>query len=180
MNNISTALLLSVTALLLCGGCEKKGISTTAQVCVVETEKQISLQPDEIIKELQKLENEMGNPCSVVCCELYVETVINEGSSILHLPAGSMDEGYATPEDAKIIAAYVMTLSGREPTHPEYIQEGNLYYNGNCGGCHGDDGKGLNGAYPNLTLQELKGVKIHKKMRIKTLQEMLKAFPSIP
>jgi len=180
MRNISTALLLSVTALLLFGGCEKKGNPATAHVCVVETEKRTSLQAHEITQELQQLENEMGNPCSVVCCELYVETVINEGSNILHLPAGSMDEGYATPEDAKIIAAYVMTLSGREPTHPEYIQEGNLYYNGNCGGCHGDDGKGLNGAYPNLTLTELKGVKIHKKMRIKTLQKMLKAFPKIP
>jgi len=176
MKTIATALFLSVTALLLFSGCDKKSDPAVAKVCVAETKKKTSLRPDEIKQELHQLQNEMGSPCSVACCELYVETVINEGSDVLHMPSGSMAGEYATPEDAKIIAAYVMTLSGRKPTHPEYIQEGNLYFNGNCGGCHGDDGKGLNGAYPNLTLKELKGVKIHKKMRIKTLQEMLKSY----
>ncbi len=174
MKNITVISFFTLATLLFFLGCENKSIPAESTVCVSETEKITSLNLDEIKKELASLQNEMDHPCSVACCELYVETVINEGSDILHMPSGSMAEGYATPEDAKIIATYVMTLSGREPSHPEYIQEGNLYYNGNCGGCHGDDGKGLGGAYPNLTLKELKGVKIHKKMRIRMLQEMLK------
>ena len=87
-----------------------------------------------------------------------------------------MAAGYATPEDAEKIAAYVVTLSGKTPTHPEYVKEGNLYFNGNCGVCHGNDGKGLNGAYPDLTLPMLKGAKIRKetvKRKIEALRNKL-------
>ena len=163
-----------VFIIILLSGCDKKSEIPVAEVCVAETSKKTSLNLKEIKKELQQLQDEFAYPCSVTCCELYIETVINEGSDVLKMPSGLMAEGYAIPEDAKKIASYVMTLSGREPTHPELLTEGNLYFNGNCGGCHGNDGKGLSGAYPDLTLKEFKGVKIHKKMRIETLKKMLK------
>jgi hypothetical protein len=141
-------------------------------ICIAK--KRTAANTKELQKELKQIQKELEHPCTVQCCQLYVEKVINEGSDVLGLPAGSMAKGYATPEDARKIAAYVMTLSGRKPMHPEYIKEGNLYFNGNCGGCHGNDGKGLGGTHPNLTLKELKGVKIRKKMRIEALKKMLK------
>jgi len=146
--------------------------SVPEDICIAKTT--TAANTEELEKELKQLQKELEHPCTVQCCQLYVEKVINEGSDVLGMPAGSMAKGYATPEDAKKIAAYVMTLSGRKPMHPEYIQEGNLYFNGNCGGCHGNDGKGLGGTHPNLTLKELKGVKIRKKMRIEALKKMLK------
>ena len=125
------------------------------------------------LAELQRMVREAGTP---KCTERYIELVINEGSDVLNLPAGPMDAGYSNREDAKKIAAYSVTLSGKQSPHPEYIPEGNMLYNGNCGGCHGNDGKGLGGAFPDLTLPMLEGVKIRKKKlekKIKTLQERL-------
>jgi len=110
---------------------------------------------------------------SVAFSERYIATVINEGSDVLNLPAGNMAAGYADPSDASKIAAYLITLSGRTPTHPEYVQEGNLYYAGNCSGCHGTDGKGHGGKYPDLTLRMMKGVQLKKaalKRRIEALE----------
>jgi len=128
-------------------------------------------------KELTRLQHQYDACGTVACCESYVEKVVREGSAVLDLPAGVMDAGYASPRDARKIAAYVMTLSGKTPTHPDYVIEGNLYFNGNCGGCHGDDGKGLNGAYPDLTLPLLKGAKLLKEKiahDIKTLEAQLR------
>ena len=78
------------------------------------------------------------------------------------LPAGSMAAGFSDPSDAQKIAAYVVSIAGKSPVNPEYIQEGSLYYAGNCSGCHGSDGKGMGGAYPDLTLPMLEGIKLKK------------------
>lgn len=108
---------------------------------------------------LQRQDDQMDG---VTYSEHYIETVINEGSDVLNLSVGNMAAGYTDPSDASKIAAYVMTLSGREPGHPEYVREGSLYYAGNCSGCHGTDGKGDGGKYPDLTLRILKGVQLKK------------------
>lgn len=114
--------------------------------------------PQAPIQERSALQARLDSIGSVPCCERYIQKVITEGSDRIKLPAGPMAAGYADAADAQKIAAYVITLSGRTPTHSEWVQEGNLYYDGNCGGCHGDDGKGLGGAYPDLTLPLFEGM----------------------
>lgn len=128
---------------------------------------------EEKTDELSVLQRQYEQMESVAFSERYIATVINEGSDVLNLPAGNMAAGYADPSDASKIAAYLITLSGRTPTHPEYVQEGNLYYAGNCSGCHGTDGKGHGGKYPDLTLRMMKGVQLKKaalKRRIEALE----------
>lgn len=111
--------------------------------------------------ELQHQYDEME---SVAYLEKYIENVINEGSDVLGLPAGSMAAGYSDPSDAPKIAAYVVSIAGKSPSSPEYIQDGGLYYAGNCSGCHGSDGKGMGGAYPDLTLPLLDGLQLKKRV----------------
>ncbi|WP_345984808.1 c-type cytochrome [Sulfurimonas sp. HSL-1656] len=108
---------------------------------------------------MQREYNEIN---STAYLERYVVDVINQGSDVLGLPAGSMAAGFSDPSDAQIIAAYVVSIAGKSPVNPEYIQEGSLYYAGNCSGCHGSDGKGMGGAYPDLTLPMLEGIKLKK------------------
>ena len=169
--------ILLIILIILFGGCEKKRVPATASCLDINKAKTNNHSHEALQKELTRLQRQYDECGTVECCEFYVEKVIKEGSAVLDLPAGVMDGGYTTANDAQKIAAYVMTLSGKSPTHPEYIKDGNLYYNGNCGGCHGDDGKGLNGAYPDLTLPLLEGAKLLKNkisQKITTLQEQLK------
>jgi hypothetical protein len=162
----------------LFSGCNREGKKQVTAACIEENRLDMnSCSHRDLQAELVKLQRQYDECGTVQCCEYYVEKVINEGLDVLHLPAGLMASGYATPKDAKKIAAYVMTLSGKVPTHPEYVQDGNLYFNGNCGGCHGNDGKGLNGTYPDLTLSLLKGAGVLKykiSQDIAILQEQLK------
>ncbi len=69
-----------------------------------------------------------------------------------------MQAGFADKDAAPKIAAYVITLSGRMPTHPEWISQGRTFYVSNCGGCHGEDGKGVHGTFPDLTRDPLLGI----------------------
>ena len=96
---------------------------------------------------------------SVAYLEQYIEDVINHGSSQkLGYAYGDMQPGFADSEAAKKIAAYVVTLLGREPTHPEWVSEGHTFYVSNCGGCHGEDGRGVHGTFPDLTRNPLLGI----------------------
>ena len=89
----------------------------------------------------------------------YIIDVINHGSTQLHFkPTESMDGGFASREDAPKIACYVLELSGKKCKTP-YSKDAAMYYSSNCAGCHGDDGKGLHGAYPDLTASTLLGIK---------------------
>ncbi len=91
--------------------------------------------------------------------EHYIENIINRGSSQnLGFAYGDMQEGFADSDAAPKIAAYVVTLSGRKPTHPEWVKEGRTFYVSNCGGCHGEDGKGIHGTFPDLTKDPLLGI----------------------
>ena len=96
---------------------------------------------------------------SVAYLESYIENVINNGSSQkLGYASGDMQPGFADKEAAKKIVAYVVTLSGKQPTHPEWVKEGHTFYISNCGGCHGEDGKGVHGTFPDLTRKTLLGI----------------------
>ena len=89
----------------------------------------------------------------------YIIDVINHGSSQLAFKSNEvMEGGIALEEDASKIACYVLELSGKKCKTP-YPKDATMYYSSNCAGCHGDDGKGLHGAYPDLTLPTLLGIK---------------------
>ncbi|BBG64838.1 cytochrome c oxidase subunit CcoP [Hydrogenimonas sp.] len=97
---------------------------------------------------------------STAYLEHYIENIINSGSSQhLGFAYGDMQAGFADPEAAPKIAAYVVTLSGREPSRPEWVEKGRTFYISNCGGCHGEDGKGIKGTFPDLTRDPLLGIR---------------------
>jgi len=88
----------------------------------------------------------------------YIIQVINHGSSQLHFKKDEvMEGGYAPREDAPKIACYVMHFSGKSCLS-SYPPEAVGYYTSICGGCHGNDGKGLNGTYPDLSRPILLGI----------------------
>ncbi len=88
----------------------------------------------------------------------YILDVINHGSSKLHFKKNEvMEGGYISPEDAPKVACYVLELSGKKCPHP-YNKDAQLFFSSVCAGCHGNDGKGINGAYPDLTRPVLLGL----------------------
>ncbi|NPA63498.1 MAG: c-type cytochrome [Epsilonproteobacteria bacterium] len=91
------------------------------------------------------------------CFERYVEWVINEGLDLFKYPSGPMPGGTVSPQEAKKIAAFLATLQGYSPSHPEWVQEGKALFYGNCTGCHGPEGKGQRGYFPDLTKKPLEG-----------------------
>ena len=69
-----------------------------------------------------------------------VLNIIKDGSHYFKYPMGAMPAGMAQGKDAEEIAAYVAGgLKGKAPAAW-----------GTCAGCHGQDGKGMNGQAPNL------------------------------
>ncbi len=97
--------------------------------------------------------------CST-CFEDYIVHVIDDGSNIFHYPTSPMPAKTVSHEDAKKIAAYLATLQGLKPSHPEWIIEGKLLFYGNCVGCHSQGGKGKSGYFPDLTRRPLKGFEL--------------------
>lgn len=87
----------------------------------------------------------------------YIIRVINHGSDILDFKGGQMEGGFASRDDAQKIACYVMEFSGKKCTTP-YPRNAAMFYTSNCGGCHGNDGKGLGGTYPDLTKAKMLGI----------------------
>jgi hypothetical protein len=87
----------------------------------------------------------------------YIVSVINHGSYDLGFVGGVMEGGFASREDAPKIACYVLSLSGKQCPDP-YPADAEMFYTSICGGCHGNDGKGLGGNYPNLTRKKLLGI----------------------
>jgi hypothetical protein len=86
----------------------------------------------------------------------YIEQVILSGSTKLHFKKNEvMEGGFVSSKDASGVACYVMNLRGEKCAYP---QEASLLYSSNCAGCHGNDGKGLHGTYPDLTRRPLLGM----------------------
>ena len=85
----------------------------------------------------------------------YIIDVINNGSNQFDFKGGVMEGGYIPKEDAKKVACFVLTLSGKECDYPK---DAHLFFTSSCAGCHGEDGKGLNGSYPDLTKDKLLGM----------------------
>ncbi|WP_295419840.1 hypothetical protein [Sulfurovum sp.] len=87
----------------------------------------------------------------------YIIDVINHGSAQFDFPGGQMEGGFASANDAPKIACYVLELSGKQCKEP-YPKDAAMFYSSICAGCHGEDGKGLNGSYPDLTKDKLLGI----------------------
>ena len=92
--------------------------------------------------------------------ENYIINVIINGSNQFNFKGGIMEGGFASLNDAPKIACYVLKLSGKKCSNS--YDNSQLFYTSICGGCHGDNGKGLNGTYPDLTEKELLGVNYHR------------------
>ena len=87
----------------------------------------------------------------------YIVSVINNGSSGLGFKGGVMEGGFVSREDAPMVACYVLELSGKKCAEGYPIHAA-MFYTSVCGGCHGNDGKGLGGIYPDLTRKMLLGI----------------------
>ena len=87
----------------------------------------------------------------------YIIDVINHGSDTLGFKGGVMEGGYVSPEDAPKIACYVLELSDKKCSE-SYPEDAAMFFTSVCGGCHGNDGKGLGGNYPDLTRKKLLGI----------------------
>jgi cytochrome c553 len=111
---------------------------------------------------LQKLEEEYAAIDTIPYLEAYIERIIMVGSSGLGFASGEMQGGFAEVSDAEKIAHYVVTLSGKDCSDHEMAKKAQMYYTSNCGGCHGDDGKGQNGTFPDLTKSTLQGIEKRK------------------
>jgi len=127
-----------------------------------KNQKEVTLNKNVDIQKSVKKEIKKYDINSVEYFENYVIDVMLNGSNILNLPSGAMDGGYVSKEEAKKIAAYMATLQGFKPTHPEWVQEGAALFYGNCTGCHGVGGKGQKGYFPDLTRKPLLGIEKRK------------------
>ena len=87
----------------------------------------------------------------------YIIDIINHGSNTLGFKGGVMEGGYISSADAPTLACYVLALS-KKVELSSCPQEASMFYSSVCGGCHGDDGRGIHGTYPDLTRDRLLGV----------------------
>ncbi|MEA3456622.1 MAG: hypothetical protein U9R26_08950 [Campylobacterota bacterium] len=106
---------------------------------------------------LAHLQNELSNIHTAAYLKEYIVTVINHGSSELGFKGGVMEGGYVSHEDAPKIACYVLEMSGKRCSE-RYPEDAAMFYTSVCGGCHGNDGKGLGGTYPDLTRKTMLGI----------------------
>ena len=148
---------LLIFTLFLFYGCEKnEEIKTIAPLHVKPKVKPLHV-------EIQEIEDELGKIDSLEYLENYIIDIINNGSDAkLGFPSGSMEGGYAYKTDAPNIARYVVTLSNKKSSNDEKGKKTEIFYSSNCGGCHGNDGKGIDGTFPDLSLKTLQGIKERK------------------
>jgi cytochrome c553 len=111
------------------------------------------------IKEHKKThyEDELKKLQTTQYVQEYIISVINHGSNQFDFKGGEMEGGFASTQDAPKIACYVLELSGKK-CKESYAKDAAMFYSSICAGCHGEDGKGLGGTYPDLTKDKLLGI----------------------
>ena len=140
---------------------ERRHISKTRE----HVENAIKVKQTTVYKEeLQKLH-------SNAYLKNYIIHVINHGSEQFEFKGGIMEGGFASPEDAEKISCYVITLSGKKCKTP-YEKNAAMFYSSICAGCHGEDGKGLNGTYPDLTRKTFLGIEKRETFLRSMIQKM--------
>ncbi len=133
-------------------GCEKEEKTTLEPLHVDTPNKPLHVKIKEIEEELQNID-------TTEYLEDYIVNITMNGSANqLGFPAGDMQGGFAYKSDAKNIARYVVTLLKKKSTNDKKAEKAEIFFTSNCGGCHGHDGSGLNGAFPNLTQYPLLGI----------------------
>ena len=154
--------------ILLFLGCEKDEKVVIKPLHVEPLKKPLHVKIKEIEKELQDID-------TIGYLENYIVNItINGSSNQLGFPAGDMQGGFAYKSDAKDIARYVVTLLKKKSSNDKRAQKAEIFFTSNCGGCHGHDGSGLNGAFPNLTQYPLLGI-MKKKEDLSIKLKRLKA-----
>ncbi len=139
--------------ILLLIGCEKEETKT--------------IQPLHVEPVKKPLHVKHKNIDSIEFLEDYiVDIILNGSSNELGFPAGNMQGGFAYESDAKDIARFVVTLSSQKSSDDKRAKKAEIFFTSNCGGCHGNEGKGLNGSFPDLTKHPLLGI-IKKKDALK-------------
>jgi hypothetical protein len=88
----------------------------------------------------------------------YIVNVIRHGSQGLGFPGGIMEGGYIPDTDAPKVACYVLKLSGKRCPSGTESADAHLIFSSVCAGCHGNDGRGIHGTYPDLTRPTLLGI----------------------
>ena len=121
--------------------------------------------------DLLSLKKEYAQIDTVEYLEKYIQKVIKNGSFGHNYPGGEMQAGLVDEKTAKKISYFVAELSGRKSTHHKEVKKAQMYYTSNCGGCHGDDGKGLNKRYPDLTEKNYFGIEERKRELEKLLKK---------
>ena len=101
-------------------------------------------------KNTSHFEEELSTLKTTEYIKHYIIDVINHGSDQFDFKGGEMEGGFASKEDASKVACYVLELSNKKCKSP-YSNDAAMFYSSNCAGCHGEDGKGLGGTYPDLT-----------------------------
>ena len=109
------------------------------------------------IQKTEQIKDELADIHSIPYKKQYIIDVINHGSHQFGLSGGEMEGGFASPADAEKIACYVLELSHTK-CNTAYEQNAAMFYSSNCAGCHGDNGKGMKGIYPDLTKEKLLGI----------------------
>ncbi|MCF6205872.1 MAG: hypothetical protein L3J47_03100 [Sulfurovum sp.] len=103
----------------------------------------------------------------------YIIDIINHGSEDLHYkPQEIMEGGFASKEDAPKIACYLLALRG-DVSPKSCPKNAPMYYTSNCAGCHGEDAKGLNGTYPDLTRKPLLGIAKRKEALMRLIKSAI-------
>ncbi|MGH1600544.1 c-type cytochrome [Campylobacter majalis] len=90
---------------------------------------------------------------SVWGSESAIVDVILKGSRGLNYPGGEMPGGLVDEDGAKAIAAYMAKeISAIKATKNEaLVEQGKELYAASCTMCHGEDSKGMDGTFPDLT-----------------------------
>jgi len=130
----------------------------TKNIKKIQTTQSIEHIKDDQIKHKLDLITELNSINKPSYIKKYIVSVINNGSNQFNFPGGIMEGGFATPADAEDIACYILEFSNKKCETP-YNKNASLIYTSNCAGCHGLNGKGINGTYPNLRREKLLGIK---------------------
>ena len=165
---------LSIVAFFCFGGCDSK-----VEDVIEDTQERTTISKETLQSRLIQINEELQSIGSVSHLESYIQNIIKNGSTGLGYPGGDMDAGIAAPQDAKDIARYVVTLTGQKSSDDEKADKAVLFYTSNCGGCHGNDGKGIDGNFPNLTKTPYKGVIRLKENLLKEKREIKERLETI-
>nr|MBP3725373.1 c-type cytochrome [Campylobacter sp.] len=85
--------------------------------------------------------------------EKAIEDSINKGSKGMEYPLGEMPAAMVDAEGAKAVAAFVAKeISAIGKTANENLVEAGRAQWATCATCHGEDGKGMDGSAPDLTM----------------------------